>query len=161
MNPLNAAAALMSRLTYAQKFLLLGLVLLAPAGFALNAYWDVQGETLAFADSERAGVRFVAPANELAVRVVQARGAAVQAAAGKPAELAQAVAAVNDAVKAVDAADGAAIGTDETWQKTRAVVLEAATDAGRRLAEGRLRQPTRRRRRPRSRSWSRPATGPS
>ena len=70
MNPLNAAAALMSRLSYAQKFLLLGLVLLAPAGFALKAYWDVQGETLAFADSERAGVRFVAPANELAVRVV-------------------------------------------------------------------------------------------
>ena len=40
----------MSRLTYARKFTLLGLVLLAPAAFALHAYWQVQGETLAFAD---------------------------------------------------------------------------------------------------------------
>jgi len=53
MNPFNAAAALMARLTYARKFLLVGLVLLAPAGFALHAYWQVQGETIAFA--ERAG----------------------------------------------------------------------------------------------------------
>ena len=128
MNPLNAAAALMSRLSYAQKFLLLGLVLLAPAGFTLKAYWDVQGETLALAHS---GTGRCAPrraANSLAVRFVQARGAAVQAAAGNPADLAQAVAAVNDAVKAVDAADGAAIRTDETWAKTRATVLQAATD---------------------------------
>ena len=160
MNPLNAAAALMSRLSYAQKFLLLGLVLLAPAGFTLKAYWDVQGETLAFADSERAGVRFVAPANTLAVRVVQARGAAVQAAAGNPADLAQAVAAVNDAVKAVDAADGAAIRTDETWRKTRATVLQAATDkvaASPKAAYDSYEAG----RRPRSRYWSRPATGPS
>jgi len=78
MNPFNAAAALMSRLSYAQKFLLLGLVLLAPSGYALHAYWAVQGDTLAFAESERAGVAFVAPANEVAVRVVSARGVAVR-----------------------------------------------------------------------------------
>src|SRR5690349_11260129 len=110
MNPLHAAAALMSRLTYAQKFLLLGLVLIAPAGFALKAYWDVQGETIAFAGSERAGVRFVARATELAVRVVEARGVAVRAAtAAAPARAAlpEAAAAVAKAVKAVDAADAA------------------------------------------------------
>ena len=82
MNPLNLPAALMSRLTYARKFALLGLVLLAPAAFALHAYWAVQGDTLAFADSERVGVRYLAPANELALRVVAARGVAVRASTG-------------------------------------------------------------------------------
>jgi hypothetical protein len=57
---------------------LLGLVLLAPAAFALHAYWSVQGEMLAFADSERVGVRYLAPANELVLLVV----AALRAAAG-------------------------------------------------------------------------------
>src|SRR3954451_12594651 len=127
MNPLNAAAALMSRLTYAQKFLLLGLVLLAPAGFALKAYWGVQSDTLAFARSERAGVRFVAPANELAVRVVAARSAAVRAAAGDSGDVSGTVAAVKAAVAAVDAVDGSAIGTDGTWKQARATILAAAT----------------------------------
>ena len=127
MNPLNAAAALMSRLTYAQKFLLLGLVLLAPAGFALKAYWGVQGDTLAFARSERAGVRFVAPANELAVRVVAARSVAVRAAAGESADVAGTVSAIQQAVAGVDAVDGAAIGTDPTWRQARATILSAAT----------------------------------
>lgn len=46
MNPLHLPAALMSRLNYARKFMLLGLVLLAPAAFALHAYWKVQGDAL-------------------------------------------------------------------------------------------------------------------
>ena len=130
MNPLNAAAALMSRLTYAQKFLLLGLVLLAPAGFALHAYWR-QGETLAFADSERAGVRFVAPANELAVQVAAARGAAVRAARrrGSRAALPAAAAAVarRSRPSTPRTADGARSARTRPGSKTRATVLEAAT----------------------------------
>ena len=78
MNPFNASAALMARLTYARKFLLLGFVLIAPALFALFSYWNVQGETIAFAESERAGVAFVAPANDLVLTVVAARSAAVR-----------------------------------------------------------------------------------
>ena len=78
MNPLNLPAALMSRLTYARKFALLGLVLLAPAAFALHAYWTTQGDTLAFADSERVGVRYLGPANDLLLRVVAARGVAIR-----------------------------------------------------------------------------------
>ncbi len=79
MNPFNASAALMARLTYARKFLLLGLVLLAPAAFALHAYWNVQGETIAFAESEQAGVAFVIPANDL---VLAGRGGAFGRRAG-------------------------------------------------------------------------------
>src|SRR5829696_1038763 len=105
MNPLNLPAALMARLTYARKFALLGLVLLAPAAFALHAYWSVQGDTLAFADSERVGVRYLGPANELALRVVTARGVAVRAEAGDAAArraLPAALGGVREAVTAVD-----------------------------------------------------------
>ena len=118
MNPFNAAAALMARLTYARKFLLVGLVLLAPAGFALHAYWQVQGETIAFAESERAGVAFVIPANQLVLDVVAARSAAVRGDAVD-------AQAVNAAIAAVDRADGSVIGVDETWLQARAAVLKA------------------------------------
>ncbi|MDA0136887.1 methyl-accepting chemotaxis protein [Solirubrobacter deserti] len=118
MNPFNASAALMARLTYARKFLLLGLVLLAPAVYALHAYWQTQGETIAFAESERAGVAFVAPANDLVLAVVAARSAAVRGEA-VPSD------AVRRAVTAVDAADGSAIGVDGAWRETRAKVLKA------------------------------------
>src|SRR5690349_20252253 len=117
MNPFNASAAVMSRLTYARKFLLLGFVLIVPSLFALWSYWSVQGETIAFAESERAGVAFVAPANELVLTVVAARSAAVRGEAVP-------VDAVKRAVAAVDAADGAVIGVDGAWQQTRATVLE-------------------------------------
>ncbi|MEA2481835.1 MAG: hypothetical protein QOJ07_3757, partial [Thermoleophilaceae bacterium] len=131
MNPLNLPAALMSRLTYARKFALLGLILLAPAGFALHAYWTTQGETLAFADSERVGVRYLGPANDLVLRVVAARGVAVRAATGDEqarAALPAAVKGVKDAVAAVDRvdrADGAAINMTAAWRQARATVLTA------------------------------------
>ena len=134
MNPLNLPAALMSRLTYARKFALLGLVLLAPAAFALHAYWAVQGDTLAFADSERIGVRYLAPANELALRVVAARGVAVRASTGDTeaeAALPEAISGVRSAVAAVDRADqadGAAINMNSAWKEARETVL-AARDA--------------------------------
>src|SRR5262245_40406188 len=119
MRLLNAPAALMSRLTYARKFLLLGLVLLAPAAFALHAYWASQGATIEFARSERGGVRYVVPANQLVVALVKARGAADPAATAE----------VRRAVAAVDRADGSAIGTDAVWKRARPVIL-AARPAG-------------------------------
>src|SRR3954470_4213529 len=134
MNPLNLPAALMARLTYARKFALLGLVLLAPAAFALHAYWSVQGDTLAFADSERVGVRYLAPANDLALRVIAARGVAVRASTGDAAAkaaLPDAVAKVQEAVTGVDAADkadGAAINMTSAWKDARETIL-AARDA--------------------------------
>src|SRR5689334_4050428 len=129
MNPLNLPAALMARLTYARKFALLGLVLLAPAAFALHAYWNVQGDTLAFADSERVGVRYLAPANELALRVIAARSLAVRAETGDAAartELPDALKGVESAVAAVDAtdeADGAAINMNKAWSDARETIL--------------------------------------
>jgi len=50
------ADALMARLTYARKFVLIGIVLLAPAAIALHAYWSQQGGQIAFSAKERVGV---------------------------------------------------------------------------------------------------------
>ena len=71
MNPrslLAPASALMSRLTYAGKFTLIGLVLLIPGALALRAYWTQQGAQIAFSAKERVGMVYLEPANQLAVR---------------------------------------------------------------------------------------------
>ncbi len=128
MNPLNLPAALMSRLTYTRKFILLGLVLLAPAALALHAYWATESQTLSFAASERVGVRYVRPANALVVRLVGARDVAVRAAAGDAAAraaLPAAVAAARAGVTSVDHADGASIGMTPVWSKARTTILAA------------------------------------
>src|SRR3954449_12370338 len=127
MNPLNGPAALMSRLSYARKFLLLGVVLLAPAAFALHAYWGAEGDAISFARAERAGVRFVVPANDLVIKLTAARGVAVRAAAGdRSADLPAAVAALRQSVAAVDRADASAIDTAGVWKKARPTILAAA-----------------------------------
>src|SRR4051794_13533888 len=128
MTPL---VALMGRLTYARKFLLVGLVLLAPAAFALHAYWASQGATIEFARAERAGVRYVVPANRLVVKLTAARSVAVRAAAGDAsaaAALPDATAQVRAAAGAVDRADAASIGVTGVWKKARPVILAAAVD---------------------------------
>ena len=61
MNPLNLPAALMARLTYARKFALLGPRPARARGVRAARLLVVQGDTLAFADSERVGVRYLAP----------------------------------------------------------------------------------------------------
>ncbi len=118
MTPL---VAFMSRLSYARKFLLLGLVLLAPAAFALHAYWASQGATIEFARAERAGVRYVVPANRL---VVDARAGPRRRGERFPGAAAGA-GRVRAAVAAVDHADAASVGVDGVWKKARPVVLAA------------------------------------
>ena len=51
------AIALMVRLKYAQKFVLIGLVLLAPLAFVSHAYLGQQGAQTAFSSKERVGTR--------------------------------------------------------------------------------------------------------
>jgi len=51
----------MGRLRYAQKFLLIGVVLIAPLGFVVKSYLDVQSRDRAFAAKERVGVVYLRP----------------------------------------------------------------------------------------------------
>ena len=133
----------MSRLSYAWKFALIGLVLLIPGGLALRAYWTQQGAQIAFSAKERVGMVYLEPAQELVVALVDARSAAV---AGKP------VPSLDDALAAVERAEaenGAELETTKLWGELK-TAIEAATRAKTGNAAGGLRRlPARRRRRAR------------
>jgi methyl-accepting chemotaxis protein len=137
---LTPAAALMARLTYARKFALIGLVLLAPAALALRAYWSQQGAQIAFSAKERVGMVYLRPANDLAVELVRTRALAVRARLGDAeaaAALPAAVTRVRSGLTAVDraeAATGAGLETTKPWRALRARVA-AATGAQPRSAQ--------------------------
>jgi methyl-accepting chemotaxis protein len=112
----------MSRLPYAWKFALIGLVLLIPGGLALRAYWTQQGAQIAFSAKERVGMVYLEPAQELVVALADARSAAV---AGKP------VPSLEEPIAAVEAAEektGAELETTKLWDELK-TAIEAATSA--------------------------------
>ena len=112
----------MTRLSYAWKFALIGLVLLIPGALALGAYWVQQGAQIAFSAKERVGMVYLEPAQELVVALVDARSAAV---AGEPAP------ALDDAIAAVERAEaetGAELETTKLWGELKSSI-EAATTA--------------------------------
>ncbi len=125
INIFRPASLLMARLTYARKFALIGLVLLVPAVLALHAYWTQQGSQIAFSAKERVGMVYLKPANELVVKLVQARGAAVRG---------EDVPSLDAAVGAVEAAentDGAALETTKLWTDLKGTIAKAqAAKAG-------------------------------
>src|SRR5690348_11488491 len=121
---LSPAANLIGRLRYSRKFVLIGLVLLAPLGYVVKSFLDQQSGKIAFSADERVGVVYVKPATELLARVVAARAAAVDAAAHKssPSSLADAQAGVKTAIAPVDAANvsvGAQLKVAGEWSRIR------------------------------------------
>jgi hypothetical protein len=56
------ATAVLGRLRYAQKFALIGLVLLAPLAYVVNAYVTEKGAQIAFSAKERVGTEYMTPA---------------------------------------------------------------------------------------------------
>ena len=117
------AESLLGRLRYAQKFVLIGVVLIAPLGWVVKSYIGAQNRDTAFAVKERVGVVYLRPATALLERVVAARSAAVQVAAHKadPSALTAARAGVNAAIAGVNAARdaGATLGLNGQWTRLR------------------------------------------
>src|SRR5919204_1338544 len=127
----SPATALMGRLTYARKFVLIGLVLLVPAGVALHAYWAQQGGQIAFSAKERVGDAYLEPTRGLLTGLVEARGLAVRAAAGDaqakaalPGKIAQ-VDAAAAAVGKADAAMGGELETTKLWKALEGKIARA------------------------------------
>jgi diguanylate cyclase (GGDEF)-like protein len=120
------AAALVGRLRYAQKFLVVGLVLLIPLGFVATAYVQLQNAQRAFSGKERTGVAYLGPLFDLTVVAEQARHRAVTDPAGAPVALDAQVARVDD----VDGRLRARLGTGDAWQAARRLVLAAQRPAG-------------------------------
>ena len=137
---LRPATALIGRLRYAQKFAVVGLVLLVPLGFVATAYVGLQRDQIAFSAKERSGIEVMAPLVGLTGRIAQGRhlavtgggdGAAVDGAAVDEAAVDEA--AIDEATAAVDAADrrtGPALGTTQGWVATRRLVLAARHATG-------------------------------
>ena len=108
------ATAIMGRLKYAQKFILIGLVLLAPLAFVGYSYLQQQGTQTAFSAKERVGVAYIQPLNALLGTLVQARDAAVKGTAVDKSAVANAVGSV-DAVSA----QGAQLAVADEWTKLK------------------------------------------
>lgn len=70
---LRPAAALIGRLRYAQKFVVVGLVLLMPMAFVATAYVGLQRAQSDFSAKEREGVAYLGPLVALTARLVQNR----------------------------------------------------------------------------------------
>jgi len=108
------ATAIMGRLKYAQKFILIGLVLLAPLAFVGYSYLQQQGTQTVFSAKERVGVAYIQPLNALLGTLVQARDAAVKGTAVDKSAVANAVGSV-DAVSA----QGAQLAVADEWTKLK------------------------------------------
>jgi len=119
------AAALIGRLRYAQKFVVVGLVLLIPLGFVATAYVGLQRDQSAFSAKERSGVAYLAPLVALTARVAEARHAAVLA-GGRTVSVDREIA----AVEVVDRRLARTLHTTDAWPYARGLVLSAQQAGG-------------------------------
>ena len=116
------AAGLMGRLPYARKFLLIGVVLLAPLAFVTQQYVTEKNAQEAFSALELDGVAYVTPASELLGKVVAARSAAV---AGQPVDAGGLNAAATRLAE-VDADLGQVLETSALWDEVRTQLQQLA-----------------------------------
>jgi diguanylate cyclase (GGDEF)-like protein len=130
MRPLfRPALALLGRLRFAQKFVLLGLVLVVPLGVVSVAYIDVQNTSVSSTAVEQSGMRAIEPLLRVGEDVAAARHVAATTGASA------AVPAVD--IAAVDAAQrryGATLGTAAAWTELRQQLMLAGTTSGRATA---------------------------
>ena len=119
------ASLLMERLRYLGKFLLIGLVMLAPLAYVGKAYLDQQGAQIGFSAKERVGVTYITPLSRVLVLTAEMRAQAIDAAAGTPgaqarlATLRESLAPAVRQMNAVDGDVGGTLATTKEWQSLR------------------------------------------
>ncbi|MGP0048424.1 MAG: methyl-accepting chemotaxis protein [Solirubrobacteraceae bacterium] len=120
---LAPAVRLIGRLRYAQKFVLIGLVMVVPLAWVVKAYLGVQSQGTAFAAQERVGLVYLRPATDLLAALVNARAVAVETAAGQADRTvaARARERVQSGIAGLDAVGGAgrALAIDGQWAALR------------------------------------------
>jgi methyl-accepting chemotaxis protein len=116
---LKPADRLISRLSYSQKFVLIGLALVLPLVWVAKSYVGVQSTSTAFATKESVGLVYLRPATQLLANVISTRTVAVQVAAHRAAaaQLDASRAQVASAIAGVDAVQGAGatLGLTHQW----------------------------------------------
>jgi methyl-accepting chemotaxis protein len=115
------AEALLGRLRYARKILLVPLVLLLPLGFVTWGYVGIQSGQVAFSATERSGGTYLKSLLDLTVRAVDARHLSIIATDPGSAGVASALTAVD----AVNATYGAAFETGQLWSAAKDALTQA------------------------------------
>jgi methyl-accepting chemotaxis protein len=119
----SPAAHFIGRLRYAQKFLLIGIVMTMPLVWAVVSYVGVQNSGISFASSEQVGVAYLAPSTTLLTDVVDARTAAVRVAshAAPPATLSNAIARLRSGIAGMHAvqAAGSQLKLNAQWSRLK------------------------------------------
>ncbi|MEN3359712.1 MAG: hypothetical protein V7637_3694 [Mycobacteriales bacterium] len=135
------AAALVGRLRYAQKFAVVGLVLLVPLGLVANAYVSLQRGQIAFSAKERRGVAYLQPLIALVAHAVAARHEAIDMPGADRVWLDPALTAEIHGdlagLATVDGQFGAELRVGADWQAARGLLLAALGSTG--AADGRYR----------------------
>jgi signal transduction histidine kinase/CheY-like chemotaxis protein/HPt (histidine-containing phosphotransfer) domain-containing protein len=141
MMPLVApAVALMNRLRYPQKFVLISLLFAIPLGLMMAFWLGEIEDRLAFARKERAGVEYVVALRALLepLELVQVLAGRDGADAAASLRLARERARLVDAAAAMDAVDarvGARLRTTELWQALRVRVVHPSVEPATLVAE--------------------------
>jgi signal transduction histidine kinase len=119
------AIAVMNRLTFARKFILVGLLLSGPLAVILYLQFSSATERIEFNGRERMGVAYLTPVSRFLhqVQLHRLRAAAEPTGASDGHEACEQAAAAADAavaqVDALDARFGAALGTTAEWRSIR------------------------------------------
>jgi methyl-accepting chemotaxis protein len=113
------ATALLARLSYAKKILLVATVVALPLGVVGIAYVNTEQTQVAFSEKETLGVRHLVPVTRLLTALVVARHQIARREAPD-------TAAIDDAVRAAaDAQQGADLGTGDGWAAARQAITAA------------------------------------
>ncbi|MEN3307092.1 MAG: hypothetical protein V7603_3294, partial [Micromonosporaceae bacterium] len=120
------AVALVGRLRYVQKFVVVGLVLLIPLGVVTFSYVNLQRAQIAFSAKERQGVAYLAPLVALTGGVVAARHDAVR----RPDAPGPDLTAQIGRIDAVDARLGGVLHAHTDWRDARQLTAAALRTGG-------------------------------
>jgi methyl-accepting chemotaxis protein len=112
--------SLLSRLSFATKFALVGVVILVPLAYLTYSYVALKATQVSFASKEQVGVTYLQPVDALLANVVSARSTAVQAqSSGTPAPSPDFSSDITK-VDAVDAKYGSSLDTSSDWNTVKA-----------------------------------------
>src|SRR5256714_1795964 len=123
---LRPATAVLDRMTYARKIIVVALVLALPLVIVSWAYVDAQRSQIGFAVKERDGVRYLKPLLDVLVSTADARDRAAKGADPGGANVNAAVTAMDS----VDAAVGTSLDVHDDWAKVKAALDSAGPTKG-------------------------------
>jgi methyl-accepting chemotaxis protein len=123
---LRPAIAVLDRMTYARKIIVVALVMALPLAIVSWAYVDAQRSQIDFAAKERDGVRYLKPLLEVLVATADARDRAAKRAGAGGANVDAAVATMDS----VDAAVGASLDVHDDWAKVKTALGSAGPAGG-------------------------------